>query len=259
MSSLLALTSNQLMDLAAGLSSGGLAPPYDVAGLKGRVGAECAPAVARELVAFAADGMAPHQLASVASLLAAKAKQLEVERDRIELVWTGPDEQGAATRDTSVVARELFGEAEREVLVATYAIYDGKKLFEVLARRMLELPDLHVTIVADIRRRDDEKSASSDSVVARWSEQFWQHHWPGERRPKLYFDPRTLTGEKSVMHAKCIVVDRRRCLITSANFTDAAQQRNIELGVKLDDKQLSRALATKFFALIENRTLASCG
>src|ERR1044072_7307094 len=37
--------------------------------------------------------------------------------------------------------------------------------------------------------------------------------------------------KRSSLHAKCVAIDRRVSLITSANFTEAAQQRNIEAGV----------------------------
>jgi phosphatidylserine/phosphatidylglycerophosphate/cardiolipin synthase-like enzyme len=52
--------------------------------------------------------------------------------------------------------------------------------------------------------------------------------------PELLYDPRSLSeswDKRSSLHAKCVVVDRNVALITSANFTEAAQQRNIEAGV----------------------------
>ena len=44
------------------------------------------------------------------------------------------------------------------------------------------------------------------------------------------------------MHAKCVIVDGRWTLITSANFTTRGHNRNIEAGVLID----SPSFATKF-------------
>lgn len=42
------------------------------------------------------------------------------------LVWSGPDDVGAETRDTGVVMRELFSGAERSVLVVGFALWPGR-------------------------------------------------------------------------------------------------------------------------------------
>ena len=47
----------------------------------------------------------------------------------IDLVTTGPEVSGVAGRDTSVVVRELFAHAQRSVLVAGYAVYQGQQVF----------------------------------------------------------------------------------------------------------------------------------
>ena len=52
------------------------------------------------------------------------------------------------------------------------------------------------------------------------------------------------------LHAKCIVVDERRSLITSANFTDRGQTRNMEVGVLLDDADFARGLAAQWFSAL---------
>jgi phosphatidylserine/phosphatidylglycerophosphate/cardiolipin synthase-like enzyme len=47
-----------------------------------------------------------------------------------------------------------------------------------------------------------------------------------------------------------VVVDRSRALVTSANFTDAAQKRNIEAGVDLRHKPTAERIADYFRGLI---------
>ena len=48
---------------------------------------------------------------------------------------------------------------------------------------------------------------------------------------------RPFNGQAS-MHAKGVVADRKRCLITSANLTGKALTQNVEFGVLLTDPDL---------------------
>ncbi len=57
------------------------------------------------------------------------------------------------------------------------------------------------------------------------------------------------------MHAKCIVVDARDLFISSANFTEAAQNRNIEVGILVRSTSLAQNLARHFDALVAERLL----
>jgi len=50
-------------------------------------------------------------------------------------------------------------------------------------------------------------------------------------------------------HAKVVVIDRREAFITSANRTEAAQQRDIEVGVLLRDPATAMRLAEYFDGL----------
>jgi phosphatidylserine/phosphatidylglycerophosphate/cardiolipin synthase-like enzyme len=81
-----------------------------------------------------------------------------------------------------------------------------------------------------------------------------EQEWPGGRLPELYYDPRSLDMEaikRSSLHAKCIVADRRVAFVTSANFTEAAQTRNIEVGALIRDAAFAAQLAGHFDALVE--------
>ncbi len=51
---------------------------------------------------------------------------------------------------------------------------------------------------------------------------------------------------RAALHAKCIVVDVEHVFVSSANFTEAAQQRNVEVGLRLQTHSLGTQLA-RFF------------
>lgn len=173
--------------------------------------------------------------------------------DVATLVWSGPSEGHEPTRDTRVVLGDLFARAEHHVLLATYAIHDGLKVFAPLVRRMQARPALAVDFYVHLPSQtgaDEDEAADASAFVA----DFMRLHWPpGVRRPDLYYDPATrLHGPKRTsLHAKCVVIDERWAFVTSANFTEAAQARNIEAGVLLDHPALASALAGRFRSLRE--------
>jgi phosphatidylserine/phosphatidylglycerophosphate/cardiolipin synthase-like enzyme len=124
---------------------------------------------------------------------------------------------------------------------------------------MEELPGLKVTMFLDIQRRHGDTTAISD-LVRGFADRFATREWPGKRLPAVYYDPRSLEtdpAKRSSLHAKCVVVDRKRALVSSANFTEAAQVRNIEVGALIRAAALAAALAQHFESLVGANLLAS--
>ena len=72
-------------------------------------------------------------------------------------------------------------------------------------------------------------------------------------RPAVYYDPRSLEldGPTGVLHAKAVVVDDEAVFITSANLTEAALDRNIEMGLVVRDRSLALNVSKQFRGLIE--------
>ena len=105
-------------------------------------------------------------------------------------------------------------------------------MFWTLAGRMDTEPDLRVRLFVNIHRK--QRDDTPDAVLLREFADTFQHGlWPGKRLPETFYDPRSLATEgktRACLHAKCIVIDDHRALITSANFTEAAHKRNIEAG-----------------------------
>jgi phosphatidylserine/phosphatidylglycerophosphate/cardiolipin synthase-like enzyme len=55
--------------------------------------------------------------------------------------------------------------------------------------------------------------------------------------------------KKAALHAKCVVVDRSVAFVSSANFTEAAQNRNIEVGALIKSPSYAARLVHHFQAL----------
>ncbi len=176
---------------------------------------------------------------------------------RPDLVWSGPEVPGIHARDTRRVYEELLGAAERSVWASSFAYFDGPRAFEVLARRMEEKAALHVTLLLNIQRRRGDTTEPSD-LVRRFADRFWGTDWPGSARPHVYYDPRSLDpiGPAGVLHAKAVVTDEEAVFVTSANLTEAALDRNIELGLLVRDRALAASVSSHFRALIDRELLS---
>lgn len=214
----------------------------------------CPEAAVSDLQRLLGEGMAPGHLAL---LLDAHADGLErpmVAAQSAELVWTGPEGSDAYCRDTSVVVRDLFATAQRSVLVSTFVVNQAGTVFEALAQRMDELPDLQAQVFLHVPRGPRDTRYESE-ILREFAAKFTKA-WPGERPPEVFYDPRGLAAkseERATWHAKCVVVDDDAAFVTSANFTDWAQQRNVEAGVLVRDRQLVAQLRGQFDGLVRTQ------
>jgi phosphatidylserine/phosphatidylglycerophosphate/cardiolipin synthase-like enzyme len=239
-----------LRSLADGFRTGRLGPTASRLALN-RV-CQCSDGVVTDVTRLLGEGLAP---AHMALLLDARAEAIEGRMSGaqpIELVWTGPETSVAYSRDTSVVVRELFESAQRSVLVSTFVIRQGKDVFQPLARRMNEVPDLRVLLFLHVGR--DWRDARHESELLREFAAEFRKNWPGVRLPEVYYDPRALAmngDERATWHAKCVLVDDEVALVTSANFTEWAQMRNVEAGVVVRDREFTAQLRAQFDGLVQ--------
>jgi len=196
-------------------------------------------------------GWGAAQAAQLVGALAEERGRVEHARDDIEIVWTGPEAHSAENRDSARVLEEMFQSATRSVLICGYNLRPGVH-FDALVQAIHRHPQLRMRCIAHVfttsiptvgaaLRAHDEKLRALFGPAVRRRIEFY--------RPTSAFVEEALVGRFSV-HAKCVVVDDRRLLVTSANFSTAAQERNIEVGVILDDPRRAEQLTTLFDTLV---------
>lgn len=245
------LTDADIRSLAAALRGGRLVAPFTPAAMA----RYCLPLLAGQVAGVAQrladEGMRPEHLALLFETVAVLRTERSQSDEALELVWTGPELPGTANRDTAVVVRELFSSARGYVLVAGYAVYQGREVFRALAARLDQQADLRVRMFLDVHRPHLDNSAVSE-ILLRFAHRFQEKEWPGKRLPEVFYDPRSLETEsdkRSSLHAKCIVIDRQVAFVSSANFTEAAQARNIEVGTLVHSERFAAQLAQHFESL----------
>lgn len=141
------------------------------------------------------------------------------------LVWTAPGAPAAARRTAQVVSDVVAG-AQRTLLVVGYSLTKAAGPFidqvAAAARR-----GVGCSFVAD--RMEDKL----ETLVKLWPDDVGL--------PALWTRPPDPEDEMSALHAKFIVVDGHRLLVTSANLTYHGFHGNIEMGVLIEGPTAAEA------------------
>lgn len=173
------------------------------------------------------------------ALESAQAAGRLADAPRVDVVVTGPDSPAAPVRLTSEVVSQLIGQATKQVTLVSYAAYripsvvaalDAAAARGVNVRLILESPE-HL-----------DGGGGADAYA-----RFQTYHWPSDRR-----EP-----PDAKLHAKAMIVDGRDVLLTSANMTTAAYDRNIELGVLCRGGGVADQIQRHFEGLIARGILQS--
>ena len=188
------------------------------------------------LVEMVREGAPPRVMALLLERLADAQEALQQERDAWSFVWSGPEPLHAMTADTFATVDQLIREARSSLLIATYNIglsSDFRQLLERIAKR-LEAKELQrVQLFFHPVQIQDRLGHDPMATIRSW---FDKEVWPWAAKPEAYVDKRLLQArvEHCVQHAKVVIADaetpKASALVTSANFSEAAQRHNFEAG-----------------------------
>jgi phosphatidylserine/phosphatidylglycerophosphate/cardiolipin synthase-like enzyme len=158
----------------------------------------------------------------------------------IQLVWTGPDTPKASPRDTLPQMLEMIGRAKTSILLVTFAAFKATAIMEALQAAALKGIELKIIVES----ADDSAGQLSHDAWKAFPKSFIESgyvwFWPIAKRPK---NPK---GKPGKLHAKCLVIDNREVLVSSANLTDDAMVRNIEVGIRCVNDGVALQLRAKF-------------
>lgn len=165
-----------------------------------------------------------------------------------DFVWSGPDHGRFPVRRMDQVLYDLVAAAQRRILLVTFAAHRIAHLcahLSTVVRRGVEL-----TLIVE-REEDCEGQLSVDALRA-------FRELPLERTKILYWliekRERNEAGHPGKLHAKCAIVDDT-AIVGSANFTDDAFNRNMELGLVLRKPILVESLFSHFNELYQKGIL----
>jgi cardiolipin synthase len=166
-----------------------------------------------------------------------------------EILWTGPASGRFPVRRMDQMLYDLVSAASRRIVLVTFAAYRIPHLCEHLTRAVER--GVQLTLIVE-SAADSDGQLSFDAVEAfRGVPTATDHlyYWPLTQRA------RNQAGRPGKLHAKCAIVDDV-AIIGSANFTDDAFNRNMELGVLVNEPAAVAMLNEHFTELIRNGVLA---
>lgn len=166
-------------------------------------------------------GLSHLDAARSSAVLRAVAGAKSVHRDLIP-VWTLPGDQAGLGHLTGEFHR-LVGAARQSITCATYNFEPSSRMWTVL-REASESPGVQVTVYADAG------ATAAPAIKAQLP------------RSVLYTSTTGPDGQRYVSHAKFVIIDHELLLLTSANFSWSAENRNIEFGLLIRDSALARSV-----------------
>jgi phosphatidylserine/phosphatidylglycerophosphate/cardiolipin synthase-like enzyme len=166
-------------------------------------------------------------LASVLRALAAAGSRSSTS---IRAVWSGPTFDGDGDHTTSALSH-VIDEATEDVFASTYSATAGSAFVEALWRAIAR--GVRTTLLVDSTVNHGATLSMLKSKLE--GATFWT------------FVP--ADGGYGLQHAKVVIVDSRLALVTSANLSDAAAERNLEAGVIVRDTDFASKMRRRFSAL----------
>jgi cardiolipin synthase len=157
----------------------------------------------------------------------------------VDMVWTGPSSGSFTARRIDQILYDLLAGAKEQVFLITFAAYRVARLSATLcaaqARGVKITLLLETAVDSDGQLSNNALDAFSDLRL----DQIEVLQWPKANRSL------NSAGKPGKLHAKCAVVDDA-VVISSANLTDDAFNRNMEMGVVAHDARLAESMRQHF-------------
>lgn len=160
-----------------------------------------------------------------------------------EIIWTGPANNRFPVRRIDQVLYDLVSRAANRIVLVTFAAHRIAHLCQHLSRAVQRGVELTLIVESE---GESEGQLTCDAIAAFKDVPASRTHiyyWPLQKRE------RNQAGRPGKLHVKCAIVDEI-AIIDSANLTDDAFNRNMELGLLVRDPQTVLALADHFLELI---------
>jgi len=163
---------------------------------------------------------------------------------QVDVVWTGPSATATPSRRSAAALLELISSANEELLVLSFASFhipDAMLAFRAAASRGVRL---HFVLESAEESSGRFRGNDDGLLDFRTMPNAHAYVWPKELRPP-----------GGLLHAKAVVADRCRALVTSANLTANAIDVNLELGLLIQSEPVAQRIAEHVFGLIDGGVL----
>ena len=167
----------------------------------------------------------------------------------IEMVWTGPSPPHTRLRKTEQALDEVIDRSRRTLWIVSFAAYRMEKVLDAINHALNRQVDVSLLLESSDESEGKLSSDLIDEIRAELSGSCKFYIWPTANRTP------SEAGHRGLLHAKCAVADSQYLLVSSANLTEAAFRRNIELGVLLRSAKHAAQVEKHLKWLVESKTL----
>lgn len=145
--------------------------------------------------------------------------------ENTSLSWSGPIKYHEKIDQTYSTFLKMISNAKNTIIFVGYAMRnsENEEIFKALKNAAKER-DVKIKIIFD--------KATKSKKLGTWTqspEKIIRKIWEGiERFPEIY----SYDDNRSSLHAKFLLIDDIEIFVTSANMTDRAMTRNLEIGIR---------------------------
>lgn len=191
----------------------------------------------------------PNDLSIILRTVQAQKKQEGL--SSLSLVWSGPNLTGVPMRLTAQVIKEMINDAKESLFISSFSFYKIKEIIQLIDLAVDR--GVHVSLLLETPQSSNYKVKTDplkliDKALLKKITVFI---WPYKNRKK--------EGDKQTgsLHAKFIIQDNTKLFISSANLTQSAMDRNIELGVIIEDKETVNKVLSQIQSLMSQNIITS--
>ena len=163
----------------------------------------------------------------------------------VELVWTGPSNGIVPIRHTAQILKGLIDESKKRLFLVSFVAYNIVPILDAVQRAIERGVDVSILLE---QSKEHGGSLDMDSILMIRKKLPIVRIYEWDRAHSEAF----VSGR---VHAKCAAADGRLALITSANLTEAALERNMELGVFFNGGDVPAHLQKHLESLVVSRQL----
>ncbi len=205
--------------------------------------------VVAELLSIWQQGQNNWNSCSLAAALSSAAYSVAQIRQalNIELVWTCPETNDASFRRTDQVLLQLIRDAQNELTLISFAIYKIPEIAQALKAAVNR--GVKVRLIAETPESGEGKvsfgvKAALGIEIVQQAQVFV---WPKQQRPV------DSEGKYGSLHIKAAIADSRYLFITSANLTEYAFTLNMEMGLLVENEELTIQVVKQIDRLIQQK------
>jgi len=153
----------------------------------------------------------------------------------VSLAWTGPKTDFVPIRSTEQVMLEVIQRAHSHLFLVSFVNVGAGSIIEALNMAAKRGVKIRMLLEESKGAADNMRDVVPTARIYVWT-----------KASKL----ESGSPLSASVHAKCVVADRKEALVSSANLTDYALEKNMELGVHIIGGHEPGALAEHLSALV---------